>query len=89
MDTIRGKVANVVDGDTFDMSVTHYGSDNEFKYNNIERIRVSGIDTPEINTVQGKRDKNKLESMILNREVRVYVDARDTYGRVVGHIRLI
>lgn len=89
MDTIRGKVTNVVDGDTFDMSVTHHGKDNEYEYNNPERIRVSGIDTPEINTTQGKRDKTKLESIILNKEVRVYIDARDTYGRVVGNVKLV
>lgn len=89
MDTIRGIVTNVVDGDTFDMSVTHHGKDNEYKYNNPERIRVSDIDTPEINTTQGKRDKAKLESIILNKEVRVYIEARDTYGRVVGNVKLI
>lgn len=89
MDTIRGKVTNVVDGDTFDMTVTHHGKNNEYKYNNPERIRISGIDTPEIDTAQGKRDKTKLENIILNKEVRIYIDSRDTYGRIVGRVKLI
>ena len=89
MDIIQGKVTNVVDGDTFDMTVTHIGKLNEFEYNDEERIRVSGIDTPELNTAQGKRDKTKLENMILNKEVRVSIDTRDTYQRVVGRVKLI
>lgn len=89
MDTIRGKVTNVVDGDTFDMSVTHHGKNNDYKYNNPERVRISEIDTAELDTAQGQRDKTKLESKILNKEVRVYIDARDTHGRIVGRVELI
>jgi endonuclease YncB( thermonuclease family) len=89
MDTIRGKVTNVIDGDTFDMTVTHHGSNNKIKYNNSERIRISSIDAPELNTAQGKRDKIKLENKILNKEVRIYIEARDTYQRIVGKVELI
>ena len=89
MDTIRGTVTNVIDGDTFDMKVTHHGVNNQFEYNNSERIRISKIDAAELNTIQGLRDKVKLEKAILHKEIRVYVEARDMYHRVVGRVVFI
>lgn len=89
MDTIKGKVIAVIDGDTFDMTVTHIGKNNKYEYNNKERIRLSGFDAPELNTAQGQRDKTKLEKIILNKIVRVRIDARDTYHRVVGSVELV
>jgi len=38
-DTIRGLVTNIVDGDTFDMKVTHVGKNNKYEYNDEERVR--------------------------------------------------
>ena len=46
-DIIQGPVTNVVDGDTFDMDVTHIGTNNKYMYNNSERIRMAGGDTAE------------------------------------------
>jgi len=46
-DTIRGPVINIVDGDTFDMRVTHTGRNNQYQYNNEERIRIANIDAPD------------------------------------------
>ena len=60
-DTIRGPVTNVVDGDTFDMKVTHTGKGNQTKYNNEERIRIADIDEPELNTSAGKRSYENLK----------------------------
>lgn len=57
-DTIRGPVTTVIDGDTFDMKVTHTGKENKIKYNNEERIRIAEIDTLELNTAAGKRSKD-------------------------------
>ncbi len=88
-DTIRGKVTDVIDGDTFDMKVTHTGKNNKEKYNDNERIRISGIDEPELNTPAGVRSKEKLEKKIKNREVRCHVKSRDVYGRVIADVNLI
>ena len=88
-DTIRGPVTNVIDGDTFDMNVTHLGKKNTIKYNDDERIRIAGIDAPEINTEEGKKAKKKLEKKISGKEVRCTVQARDTYGRIVADIEVI
>lgn len=89
MDTIRGKVTKVVDGDTFDMSVTYFGTNNTYKYGSSERIRISGFNSPELNTNQGQRDKSKLEEVLQYKEIRVYVETRDVYGRIVGRVEFI
>jgi len=86
-DTIRGPVTNVVDGDTFDMKVTHVGKGNKEEYNNEERIRIADIDEPELNTPAGKRPKEKLEKKLKGKEVRCYVRARDSYGRIVAKVK--
>ncbi len=88
-DTIRGKVTNIIDGDTFTMSVTHVGKNNEYDYGSSENIRLAGINAPEINTVAGKEAKKKLENQLSNKEVRVNVKSRDTYGRVVGIYQIV
>ncbi len=75
-------MTNVVDGDTFDMKVTHTGKGNQTKYNNEERIRIADIDEPEPDTPAGKRSKEKLERKLKGKEVRCHVQARDFYGRL-------
>lgn len=88
-DTIRGTVTAVVDGDTFDMKVTYTGKENKVNYNNQERIRIAEIDAPELNTAAGKRSKEALEGKLKGKEVRCYVQARDTYGRVVAKVTIL
>lgn len=88
-DIIRGPVINIVDGDTFDMKVTHIGKNNEYEYNDNERIRIAGIDAPELETPWGKRSKKFLKDMLLGREVRCYVQARDAFGRVVARVEIL
>lgn len=88
-DTIRGMVTSVIDGDTFDMSVTHTGKNNSITYNNAERIRIAGIDKPEINTDAGKKAKTALENKLNGKEVRITIDARDDYRRIVGTVEIL
>lgn len=88
-DTIRGPVTNVVDGDTFDMKVTHVGKSNSKEYNNEERIRIAGTDAPELSTGEGKKAKEKLEKKISGKEVRCTIQARDTYGRIVADVMVL
>ncbi len=88
-DIIRGPVTNVVDGDTFDIKVTHIGKKNKEKYNREERIRISGIDAPELNTLEGKKAKSALENSLTGKEVRCKVQARDKYGRIVAEVELL
>ena len=88
-DTIRGPVVNIVDGDTFDMKVTHVGKNNRYSYNNEERIRIANIDAPELTTHSGVRSKQLLINKLLGREVHCYAQARDTFGRIVADVEVI
>lgn len=88
-DTIRGSVTAVIDGDTFDMKVTHTGKENKTKYNNEERIRIAEIDAPELNTAAGKRSKDALQRKLNGKEVRCYIEARDTYSRLVAKVTIL
>ena len=88
-DTIRGLVTNIVDGDTFDMKVTHVGKNNKYEYNDEERVRIADIDTPELRAPGGKRSKDLLERKLKGKEVRCYVQARDSYDRVVADVKVL
>lgn len=69
------KVTNVVDGDTLDL-------------NNSQRIRLSGINTPETGECYYQEAKNKLEELILNKDVYTERDItnKDKYGRFLRYI---
>jgi len=88
-DTIRGPVTNVIDGDTFDMNVTHVGNNNRFKYNDNERIRIAGGNAPELNTPSGLQAKQTLNNRLIGKEVRCTVQSRDTYGRIVANVTVL
>jgi len=88
-DTIRGPVTKVIDGDTFDMKVTHVGKKNEYEYGDIERIRIAEIDAPELNSIKGKRAKEELEKAILGKVVRCYIQSRDSFNRIVAKVELV
>lgn len=87
-DTVRGPVTEVIDGDTFDMKVTHIGKNNLNKYKNNERIRIAEIDAPELPSKSGQRAKTELEKAIGGKQVRCHVQARDNYGRLVCDVAL-
>lgn len=89
MDTIRGPVDNVIDGDTIEIRVTHVGKQNCYRYNNIERVRIAEIDMPELNTPQGRRAKYLLQQKLQSKEVRCYVQGRDDYGRIVAKVQVL
>ena len=88
-DTIRGPVTRVVDGDTFEMKVTHIGKENTEEYNDSEIVRIAGIDAPELATAAGKKAKVQLDKELSGKTVRCQVRTRDTYGRVVAAIEIL
>lgn len=87
-DIIKGPVLRVIDGDTFEMIVTHIGKQNKYNYNNIEKIRINGINAPEINSHAGKIAKKKLTQLIFSKTVQCFVQARDVYGRIVANVNI-
>ena len=82
-DTIWGNVIRVVDGDTFDVQVTHYSPQNRIRYNNTERIRLASVNAPELTSLLGVSAKQQLGRRISGRFVRLTVHTRDIYGRLV------
>lgn len=89
LDWIEGPVTDVVDGDTFDLRVEWVGKSNRNKYGNQERVRLAGVNAPEINTPAGQIAKDRLRGQIAGRFVRCDVQARDTFGRLVCDVKVV
>ncbi len=68
----KESVVRVIDGDTFVLE-------------NEERVRLIGIDTPERGEICFEEAKNRLQELVLDKEVLLYKDKshRDKYGRLV------
>ena len=68
----KGIVARVIDGDTFVLE-------------NGERVRLIGIDTPEKGEPCFEEAKNRLQELVLGKDVLLHKDKsnRDKYGRLV------
>jgi len=88
-DTIRGPVRRVVDGDTFEMDVTHVGKNNTEKYNDSETVRIADVDAPELGTQAGNNAKSDLQRRLSGKQVRCTIKARDKYGRIVAEVEIL
>jgi micrococcal nuclease len=51
------------------------------------KIRLDGVDAPEICQPGGREARNKLEQLVLRQPVTVEVRLRDDYGRAVATLR--
>jgi endonuclease YncB( thermonuclease family) len=89
IDIIRGPVINIVDGDTFDIEVTHIRKENKNKYNDKERIRIEDIDEPELSSPDEKRSKDKLEKKLKGKEVLCFIVNLDSYGQIVADVEIV
>jgi len=52
------------------------------------RIRLAGIDAPELHQAFGNQSKQSLSEMVFSREVTVSYQKIDEYGRIVGKVLL-
>lgn len=78
------EVINVVDGDTFD-AVISLG----FGVIQVFRVRLDGIDTPELSTPKGILAKEYLEGLILEKTI-ILIDAgKEKYGRARAKVQLL
>ena len=89
MDRIKGKVTNVVDGDTFDVNVTWVSPANTYKYNVSERIRINQIDAPEVYEPGYVTATDKLRRRIGGKMVSLAVHSRDAYRRLICDVSLV
>jgi micrococcal nuclease len=84
-------VVNVIDGDTFDIDVPDGQNQNT-------RIRLLGVDTPEIGGEKsgvmyfGRQAAEFTKNLILGKSVAVYLDSpnptKDKYGRLLAYVKL-
>jgi len=75
-ETISARVRYVIDGDTFLLHGDH------------PRIRVFGIDAPEMSAPGGTAARGKLSEIIQGRSLECQIIARDKYGRIVARCTL-
>jgi micrococcal nuclease len=84
-DEAYGVVTNVLDGDTFDVTIEK--TDPRIS-SSVERIRLADVDSPEMNTQNGPAAKDFTYAVLMNKRVFLDIDdrsenGRDPYGRLV------
>ena len=84
-DEAYGIVTNVVDGDTFDVTIEKAGEKVAYS---VERIRLADVDSPEIETDRGPAAKDFTFAVLMNKRVYLDIDdhsanGRDSYGRLI------
>jgi endonuclease YncB( thermonuclease family) len=85
-DEAYGIVTNVVDGDTFDVTIEK--ADPRIAYS-VERVRLSDVDSPEMDTAKGPDARDFTFAVLMNKRVYLDIDdksgnGRDTYGRLIS-----
>lgn len=66
-------VERVIDGDTF---VLNWG----------QRVRLKGLDAPDIKLCLGEKAKIELEKLVLGKKVRLEEPVTDNYGRILAFV---
>lgn len=84
-DEAYGIVTNVVDGDTFDVTMEKA---NEKVLYRVERIRLADIDSPEMKSEKGADARDFTYAVLMNKRVFLDIDdfsenGRDSYGRMI------
>lgn len=74
--TISGKVVGVHDGDTLTLRTE----------NKTLKVRLSGIDTPELGQAFGNNAKQALSALAFGKSVTIKSSGEDRYGRTLGYI---
>ncbi len=84
-DEAYGVVTNVLDGDTFDVTIEK--ADSRIT-SSVERIRLADVDSPEMDTPGGLTARDFTYAVLMNKRVFLDIDdrsgnGRDPYGRLV------
>jgi endonuclease YncB( thermonuclease family) len=85
-DEAYGIVTNVVDGDTFDVTIEKAGAKVAYS---VERIRLADVDSPEMESENGPAAKDFTFALLMNKRVYLDIDdlsanGRDSYGRLIS-----
>ncbi len=73
--TLKGQVVGVHDGDTITVLTDQKSQ---------HKIRLKGIDAPELAQPLGEKSKHNLSTLIFKRSITVEFTKRDRYRRIVG-----
>ncbi len=76
--TLHGKVIKVADGDTITLKDNH---------GTTHRIRLLGVDAPELQQAHGQAAKKWLSELILDNSIQVQVVDQDRYERLIGKLK--
>ncbi len=76
---LKGRVISVPDGDTLVLYLSAGGT---------ERVRLYGVDSPELSQAGGEESSAFLRSLALYKKVDMDVRYKDPYGRSVAVVRL-
>jgi endonuclease YncB( thermonuclease family) len=74
--SLEGRVVGVTDGDTIKILVGERQ----------HKIRLNGIDAPEMGQAYGRKSKDRLAALVAGKKVEVLVRDTDRYGRYVGDV---
>ncbi len=74
-EVLKGKVINVIDGNTFELMA----EDNE-SY----KIVLFGVDSPELGQEYGDKAKKLLEKLLLNKSITTTIQGKDRWGNRLG-----
>lgn len=78
------KVLYVSDGDTIAVKKTENGKTTE----KLIKVRLFGIDAPELKQDHGYESKQTLMNFIKNKDVKIEGKKKDRYGRLIGVVYL-
>ncbi|NIO17275.1 MAG: hypothetical protein GTN70_09835 [Deltaproteobacteria bacterium] len=85
-DFLIGNVVHVLDGDTFELTVTRVGKKNRNIYDEEEKIHINRLKPAEIVSLVGARPKPLLERMLMKREVMCLVNSREPGGKIEADV---
>ncbi|EAK0955195.1 thermonuclease [Campylobacter upsaliensis] len=84
---LTGKVSKVIDGDTIEL-LAKTSKTNPYNHIAKLKIRLYGIDAPELKQAYGKEAKEFLSALVLKQEVSLIIENKDKYDRFVGTLFL-
>jgi hypothetical protein len=79
LDTAIGPITRVIDGNSFQMQVTHIGNHNKYAYGDFETVCIA---TPEI----PNPNATILSQSLVGRRVKCSVRHRDNYNRLYADV---
>jgi len=86
MDTIRGVVQSVFDNKVINLKVNHFLTFAEKPYQNFEKIKIKNLYSLVICGPGEKIEKDILETILKDREVRCYARSIDESGRIEADV---